>query len=158
MATIKNRMARILVVDDDQDVINLLVESLSRMGCQAVVAYGGREGLERFKEGDFQMVVTDLNMPDLDGMELMAKVKEIDKQVPVLVVTGHATIDMAVKAIKKGAYDFISKPFDMKALEMIITYALTRKMPFRRLGMFLGLTLALMVAVPILLRPWIALL
>ena len=95
------------------------------------------------------MVIADLKMPDMDGIELMEAVKAIDKKVVVLVITGYGTIDTAVATIKAGAYDFISKPFDLEALEVIINRALERHSLFRRLGMFRGLTLALIVSVPI---------
>ena len=141
--------ARILVVDDDRELADMLAEYLEKLGYEAKAAYGGREGLDCFKDGDFQMVIVDLKMPDMDGMELMEAVKSIDRKVMVLVITGYGTIDSAVGAIKAGAYDFISKPFDLESLEVIINRALERHKLFRRLGMFRGLTLALIVSVPI---------
>ncbi|MBW1698682.1 MAG: response regulator [Deltaproteobacteria bacterium] len=141
--------ARILVVDDDRGLADMLVEYLSKFGYRAAAAYGGHEGLKRFKDDGFQIVIADLKMPDMDGMELMEKVKAIDRHVMVLVITGYGTIDAAVKAIKAGAYDFISKPLEFKALEVIIERALEHHTLFRRLGMFRGLTLALIVSVPL---------
>jgi len=141
--------ARILVIDDDREVANVLVSYLTRMGYEASAAYLGAEGIERFESGDFQMVITDMKMPDMDGMEVLSTVKSIDKNAVVLVITGYATIDSAVEAIKAGAYDFISKPVDLKALEVIVNRALERHTLFRRLGMFRGLTLALIVSVPV---------
>ena len=140
--------SRILVVDDDRDLANLLAEYLCRHGYDAVAEYGGKEGLERFKQGDFQLVITDLMMPEMNGMELMDAVKAVDKKVVVVVITGYGTIDAAVEAIQKGAYDFISKPFEYPALQLIINRALERHSLFRRLGMFRGLTLALILSVP----------
>jgi len=141
--------ARILVVDDDRNIANILVEYITKMGYGAEAAYFGNEGIERFKSGNFHMVITDMKMPDMDGMEVLDAVKSIDKNVAVVLITGYPTIDRAVEAIKAGAYDFISKPFDFKALEVVINRALERHTLFRRLGMFRGLTLALIISVPV---------
>lgn len=149
MAGLAEEKVRIIVVDDDRSLADMLVEHLSRLGYRAVATYGGEEGLSCFKEGDFQMVITDLKMPGMDGMELMKEVKAIDKDAVVLVVTGYGTIEKAVEAIKLGAYDFISKPFDLNSLDVIIPRALERHTLSRRLGIFRGLTLALIISVPV---------
>jgi len=99
--------ANILVVDDDKVLADNLVEYLSKLGYQASQAYGGREALTMFEQGDFQLVITDLKMPEMDGMELLDAVKELDGRVIVMVITGYGSIESAVTAIKKGAYDFI---------------------------------------------------
>jgi DNA-binding NtrC family response regulator len=144
-----NEKAHILIIDDDRSVADILVEFLTNRGHGAAAAYSGAQGLERFRSGSFQMVITDMKMPDMDGLEVLSAVKSIDKNTVVLVITGYATIDSAVEAIKAGAYDFISKPVDLKSLEVIINRALERHTLFRRLGMFRGLTLALIVSVPV---------
>jgi len=149
MASIKDGEHRILVVDDDKMLADTLVDSLSVLGYQAVAAYGGLGGLERFKSGVFQMVIADLKMPELDGMELLKAIKGIDSKAVVLMITGYGSIDTAVTAIKNGAYDFISKPFDLEALEVIIKRALERHTLIKRLGIFRGLTLALIISVPV---------
>jgi DNA-binding NtrC family response regulator len=140
--------ARILVVDDDKDLADNLVEYLSKLGYQASPAYGGREGLTMFEQGDFQLVITDLKMPEMDGMELLNAVSRLDSRVMVTVITGYGTIESAVEAIKKGAYDFIPKPFKMEELEIIVKRALERHTLLRQLGIFRGLTLALIISVP----------
>ena len=153
MTSTKNVEERILVVDDNKEIADNMVDFLSKFGYRASAAYGGVEGLERFKQGDFSIVITDLKMPDLDGMELLKAIKEIDKNVVVLMITGYGSVEKAVAAIREGAYDFIEKPFDLKALEVIVNRAMERHTLFRRLGMFRGLTLALIISVPV----WLAL-
>ncbi|MCK4389237.1 MAG: response regulator [Desulfobacterales bacterium] len=143
------RNARILVVDDDKEFADLLVEYLSNLGYWAKAAYTGREGIDRFKKGGFQLVITDLKMPDVDGMDLLEVVKHWDKQAMVLLMTGYATIDSAVKAIKKGAYDYIAKPVKIEELEVIIERALDRYALSKQLGVFRGLILALIISVPV---------
>jgi len=146
---IAKKEARILVVDDEKQVADVLVDYLSNLGYQTVAAYSGYDALSKFKDGDFQLVITDLKMPERDGMELLEAAKRLDKQVVVVVITGHGTIESAVEAIKKGAYDFISKPFKMEELEIIVNRALERHALFRDLGVFRGLTLALIISVPL---------
>ncbi len=141
--------ARILVVDDDHDLADSLAEYLIKLGYQASPAYGGKEGLDKFQQGDFQLVITDLMMPEMNGMELLEAVKALDSQVMVMVITGYGTIESAVEAIKGGAYDFVPKPFKMDELEVVIGRALERHTLFRRLGVFRGLTLALIISVPL---------
>jgi DNA-binding NtrC family response regulator len=127
---------KILVVDDDRQLADTLQAFITKLGYKAVVAYGGREGLDRFEREDFQLVITDLMMPEMNGIELLETIKEQDHRATVLVVTGYATIESAVDAIKKGAYDFIPKPFNMKELEVIIDRALERYSIFRQIRAF----------------------
>jgi DNA-binding NtrC family response regulator len=148
MVAERNR-ARILVVDDDQLLADNLVEYLRTLGYRATAAYGGRQALDRFEQGDFQLLVTDLMMPEMGGLELLEKVKALDKRVIVMVITGYGTVESAVEAIKKGAYDFVPKPFKMDELEVIIGRALEKHTILKQLGVFRGLTLALLVSIPI---------
>jgi len=140
--------ARILVVDDDKGLADDMVEYLTIYGYQAAAAYGGREAQTMFEREDFQLVITDLKMPEMGGMELLDAVKAQDSRVMVMVITGYSTIESAVTAIKKGAYDFIPKPFQMDELELIVNRALERHTILRQLGVFRGLTLALIISVP----------
>ena len=149
MITKAKKEVRILVVDDDVEVADTVKDFLSDLGYSITKAYGGREALARFQEGDFQLVVTDLKMPEIDGMELLQMVKGIDSKVSVVVITGFGTIEVAVKAIKLGAYDFIQKPLRLKELQIIIERALERYSLARQLGIFKGLTLALLISIPL---------
>ena len=140
---------RILVVDDDKDLADMLVEYLIKLGYDATAAYGGREGLDRIEQEDFQLVILDLQMPEMDGMEVLQVIKSRDSRVVVLMITGYGTIETAVAAIKAGAYDFIQKPVDLKTLDVIVSRSLERHTLSRQLGIFRGLTLALLISVPI---------
>jgi DNA-binding NtrC family response regulator len=140
--------ANTLIVEDDKVLADNLVDYLSSLGYLAVPEYGGREGLRRFEQGDFQLVITDLKMPEMDGMELLDAVSRLDSRVIVMVITGYSTIESAVAALKKGAYDYIPKPFQMEELEVIVNRALERHTLFTQLGVFRGLTLALIISVP----------
>jgi len=142
------RDIKILVVDDQQQVADTVVEIMSRAGYSATAAYGGMEAVKRFQEGDYQLVITDLKMPEVNGMDLLKTIKGIDAKVPVIVVTGYGTVKKAVEAIKIGAYDFIEKPVDRDKLELIVERALERYDLSKQLSVFKGLTLALLISIP----------
>ena len=137
------------MVDDDRQLADMLVEYLVKMGYEAAAAYGGREGLARFEQGDFKFVILDLKMPDMGGMEVLEAIKSIDSQVVVMVLSGFGTIESAVSAIKKGAYDFIPKPIELNALETILSRAQEKHAFSRQLKRFKGLILALVALVPL---------
>jgi DNA-binding NtrC family response regulator len=142
------KAAKILVVDDDRHLADNLVEYLQKLGYQAVAAYGGKEGIERFEKETFHLVITDLMMPEVGGLEVLEAVKTLDSRAIVLVITGYGTIQSAVSAIKEGAYDFVPKPFKMSELEVIIARAIQHHSLFKQLGVFKGLSIGLMISVP----------
>ncbi|MBN2125199.1 MAG: response regulator [Deltaproteobacteria bacterium] len=119
--------ARILVVDDDKHLADNLAEYLAKLGYRVVAAYGGPDALDRFRDGDFHLVVTDFMMPDIDGISLLERMKGINREVIVILITGYGTVDSAVRALKKGAHDFIQKPFKMEKLGKIIARALAEQ-------------------------------
>jgi two-component system sensor histidine kinase/response regulator len=151
--TVDKQKSKILVVDDDRSLADNLVEYLSKLGYQATAAYGGREAVSRFEAENFHLVVTDLMMPEMGGLEVLEAVKALDARVLVLVITGYGTIESAVEAIRKGAYDFVPKPFKMNELEVIIGRALERRALFKQLDVFRGLSIGLLISVPF----WMAL-
>ena len=145
---------KILVVDDDRQLADTLTEFLLKLGYQAATAYGGREGLELFEQGNFQLLITDLMMPKMDGMELLAEVKKQDRLAVVLVITGVGTVESAVDAMNKGAYDFIPKPVKLAELGVIIERAMERYEIFRKMRVFrrmffsmLSLSIALLLLI-----------
>lgn len=118
------RIGKILVVDDDKQVADLVTEYLSSIGYDAVSAYGGSDALDLIQEDEFHLIITDMRMPGMSGLELLESVKAIDRRIIVILITAFSTIDAAVKAIKEGAFDFISKPFDLDALKEIVDRAM----------------------------------
>jgi DNA-binding NtrC family response regulator len=140
---------RILVVDDDKDLADTLVEYLTKLGYQAFPAYGGREGLNKFEQDGFQLIITDLVMPEMDGMNLLEEVKRRDSEATVIIITGHGSIELAVEAIKRGAYDFITKPFEINTMNVIVNRAMERHSILRRLRVFRVLSLALVISIPV---------
>ncbi len=117
----------ILVVDDDADMRAWVKEDLEHEGFVVETAAGGRPGVERVKAGGIDLVVTDVKMPDLDGLDLLREVREVDPSPFVIVVTGFGSIDTAIRAVKLGAYDYITKPFKIDQLLLSIDKALAER-------------------------------
>lgn len=112
-------MPAILIIDDEKSIRKTLTEILSYEGYKIDEAGDGEEGLKKFKEKTYDLVLCDIKMPKLDGIEFLEKAKQIDADVPIIVISGHGNIETAVEAVKKGAYDYISKPPDLN--RMLIT-------------------------------------
>jgi two-component system response regulator AtoC len=117
-------MARVLIVDDERRMRRVLQILLEQMGLESVAAANGEEALERFGAEKIDVVLTDLKMPGMSGVDLLAKLRAVDPDVPVIVLTAHGTVQTAVAAMKQGAFDYILKPFDVQAIELVIRNAL----------------------------------
>ena len=116
-------MSNILIIDDEKAIRKTLSEILSYEGYKIEEASDGEEGLKKFKEKAFDVVLCDIKMPKLDGLEFLDKARESNPDVPVIMISGHGTIETAVEAVKKGAYDYISKPPDLNRLLITIRNA-----------------------------------
>lgn len=119
-------MANILVIDDEKSIRNTLQEILEYEGHKVALATNGPEGLEIFDKSSLDIVLCDIKMPDMDGIEVLEKLMEKSTDVAVIMISGHGNIDTAVEAIKKGAYDFIEKPLDLNRLLVTIRNAMER--------------------------------
>jgi DNA-binding NtrC family response regulator len=122
-----SRQANILVIDDEATMRDSCRQALSRDKNRVVVTENGQKGLGFLEKESFDLVILDLKMPGLSGMEVLEKIKEADPKAVVIVITGYATIESAVEAIKKGAYDFIPKPFTPDTLRVIVKRALEKR-------------------------------
>ncbi len=119
--------ARILVIDDDQDMCAACQRILSRQGLLVDTATRGEEGLRRIESDGYDVVLLDVMMPDANGIDLLAPIRARDPHLVCVVVTCLATTDVAVRAIKEGAYDFITKPFTPDDLLLVVRQALERR-------------------------------
>jgi len=119
-------MADILIIDDEKAIRKTLTEILSFEGYKLDEASDGEEGLKKFKEKAFDLVLCDIKMPKLDGIEFLQKASEINPDIPIIMISGHGNIETAVEAVKKGAYDYISKPPDLNRLLITIRNAMER--------------------------------
>lgn len=121
----------ILIVDDEQNMRVALFEALSRNGHEVAVAENGRMALEMIARNPPDLVVTDIKMPGMDGLELLRQVKALRPELPVVIMTGFATVDTAVEAMKQGAFDYLLKPFPVEVIEETVArvFALARRLP-----------------------------
>ncbi|MBQ3658265.1 MAG: sigma-54-dependent Fis family transcriptional regulator [Bacteroidales bacterium] len=120
-------MAKILIIDDERAIRNTLKDILSYEDHDVELAQDGFEGLEKLEAGKFDIVLCDIKMPKMDGLEVLEKIMEKNREIPVVMISGHGTVDTAVEAIKKGAYDFIEKPLDLNRLLVVIKNATEKK-------------------------------
>ncbi len=114
----------ILLVDDDKNFLRVLTYHIQEFGFRASPASSAREALERITEEKVDLVITDLKMPEMDGLQLLAEIRKLDTELPVIVLTAHGSIDKAVEAIKGGAFDFLTKPFEKEEIRQSIANAL----------------------------------
>jgi two-component system, NtrC family, nitrogen regulation response regulator NtrX len=119
-------MATILIIDDERAIRKTLAEILGFEGYKIEEAADGEEGLKKFQSATFDVVLCDIKMPKLDGIEFLTKATEINPDVPVIMISGHGNIETAVEAVKKGAFDYISKPPDLNRLLITIRNAMDK--------------------------------
>ena len=119
-------MSNILIVDDEKAIRKTLGEILSYEGYKMDEAGDGEEALKKFREKAYDVVLCDIKMPKMDGIEFLEKAREANPDVPIIMISGHGTIETAVEAVKKGAYDYISKPPDLNRLLITIRNAMDK--------------------------------
>ncbi len=119
-------MSNILIVDDEKAIRKTLGEILSYEGYKMDEAGDGEEALKKFKEKSYDVVLCDIKMPKMDGIEFLERARESNPDVPIIMISGHGTIETAVEAVKKGAYDYISKPPDLNRLLITIRNAMDK--------------------------------
>jgi len=119
-------MPSILIIDDEKAIRKTLTEILGFEGYKIDEASDGEEGLRKFKEKNYDLILCDIKMPKLDGLEFLEKAKEINGEVPIIIISGHGNIETAVEAVKKGAYDYISKPPDLNRLLITLRNAMDK--------------------------------
>jgi DNA-binding NtrC family response regulator len=131
-----NIKTRILVIDDEKDMLNACGKILDALHYHPVLVNNGKLGIELLAQDEFDLVLCDLFMPEVDGMDILKKANELAPHTPVVIFTAYGTIDRAVTAMKSGAFDFIEKPFEIEHLKVIIEKGLSqRKLYLERLNL-----------------------
>jgi len=120
-------MPSILVIDDKESMRQMLAKTLESEGYEVDVARDGEVGLDKAKEKRFDLVLTDLKLPNMDGLRVLSSFKDLDPEISVIVMTAYGTIETAVQAIKQGAFDFLTKPFDVDHLNVLIQRAFVNR-------------------------------
>jgi len=118
-------MAKVLVVDDEPEAVELLVEFLSSKGYEILTAASGEEALRRVKDDRPHLVLLDIRMPKMNGLEVLKRIREIDAEMGVIMVTAVNEEDVGRQALELGAFDYIVKPLDLKYLERSLWYKIT---------------------------------
>ncbi len=120
-------MAKILIADDEKNIRDGLKKSLGYDGYEVDVAEDGEQAIKKVYDGGIDLVVSDLRMPKKDGGQMLLDILEFDNNIPVIILTGHGNIETAVELMRKGAYDFLTKPLNLDKLSLIIARALENK-------------------------------
>src|SRR5579871_3036424 len=117
---------KVLVIDDEPFHAETVAESLERVGYECVVATSGTDGARLIEQEEFDVIVTDLKMADLDGLAILRKAREVLPEAEVIMITGHGDVKTAVEAIKEGAANYLTKPVDLTELRAIVDKAAER--------------------------------
>ena len=120
-------MAKILAIDDEKSILESLKEILEYEDNEVDLADNGKDGIELFKKNRYDAVFLDIKMPEMDGIEVLEELMNIAEDIPVIMISGHGSIDTAVESIKNGAFDFIEKPLDLNRLLVTLRNAMDKK-------------------------------
>lgn len=119
---------RVLLVDDEEEFISVLSERMETRGIKVDTAASGKEALKKVEEGSYDAIILDLQMPEMDGIETLKRLQSKNPDLQIILLTGYATLEKGIEAVKLGAMDFLEKPADIHKLMEIIKEASNRKM------------------------------
>lgn len=122
---------RVLVADDDEVFLEILAEAVQGAGANAMLAPDGLAALERLSESDFDILITDLNMPRMDGLTLLRQTRVLYPEILCIMITGFGSLESAIEALRLGAYDYIQKPFMVEQVSVTIRNAVERVVVFK---------------------------
>ncbi|MDD2889134.1 MAG: sigma-54 dependent transcriptional regulator [bacterium] len=117
---------KILIIDDEKNILSILSDILKDAGYSVFTAGTGEEGLKILKKEDINLLFLDVRLPDINGIDLLKQIKKEESAVEVIMISGHATIDIAIQATKLGAYDFIEKPLSLERVKIAVTHAMEK--------------------------------
>ncbi|MDP8252991.1 MAG: response regulator [Candidatus Kaelpia aquatica] len=118
---------RILLADDDRGLLDSISDFLSLEDFDVETVNEGQKALSAIKDGNFDLVITDIKMPGLSGLEVLKKAREIDPELPIMIMTGFASLETAIEAVRDGAYEYMTKPFDMEKFLNVVTRAVKQR-------------------------------
>lgn len=152
MAELKNLTKihkRVLVVDDDPAILDILCQYMKIVGLDAVCANSGEAALKVFKKDEFDIVISDIKMANMDGLALLGEIKKIDVGVVFIMITGYPSIETVLEAMKKGATDYLIKPFQFDEIKIKIERALVEKEMNKQLKSNQGIIWSLIISIPV---------
>lgn len=116
----KENKAKILIIDDEVGIGDILQKILVKEGHDVIATTSGREGIKHVRKGGISLIILDIKMAEMDGIEVLEKIHEIDKNIVVIMLTAYATLGTAREAMRLGAYDYITKPFDNEFVKAMV--------------------------------------
>ena len=119
---------KVLIVDDEEDFLEIMAERMTARGMEVVTARSAREAFEKLEKESFDAVILDFMMPEMDGVQALKMLREKKPDLQIILLTGHATVEKGIEAMKLGAMDFLEKPADIEALTEKIKKAQSQKM------------------------------
>jgi len=140
---------RVLVVDDDPDMLDILSQHMKIIGLETVCANSGGSALKEFKKGEFDIVISDIKMASMDGLTLLSEIKRIDHDVLFIIITGYPSIETVLEAMKKGAVDYLVKPFKFDEIKRKIVRALVEKDMNKQLKSNQWIIWSLIISIPV---------
>ena len=147
--SLKKIHKRVLVVDDDSAILDILDQYMKIIGLDVVAVASGEEALAAFKRNQFDIVISDIKMAHMDGLTLLAEIKRMDPEVLFIVITGYPSIETVLEAMKKGATDYLVKPFQFDEIKLKIERALIEKDMNQRIKSNQGMIWALVISIPV---------
>ncbi len=135
-------MEKILLIDDDEGLIHFLRRFFERKGYDVSVSFSGKAAIEKIGVENFDLILLDYKMPDLNGIDILIKIKEFQVKTPVIMMTAYGTTELTIEAMKRGAYDYLLKPFERKELSRIVGEALVVNRQMKELVSFPGPTVS----------------
>ncbi len=149
MAVFTKRPRRILVVDDEETMRALLTDVLNGFGYEVVCASDGKSALQTFRHEHLDLILSDLSMAPMNGLELLDEIRKIDQDIIFIIITGYPSIESSMTAIKKGAMDYITKPFNMDEIRMKLERAFLEQSLRGRIKNIQGIVWALVISIPV---------
>ncbi|HWR97755.1 MAG TPA: response regulator [Candidatus Methanoperedens sp.] len=142
-------MASVLIVDDDESFATALGRIVKELGHTSERAVDGQDGLAKFHEGDFDLVIADLKMPRMNGVEFIRELKRINKDVVVMVITGYSDLTSAVETLTLGAYDYIEKPVSVERFRAALERGLEKRQLVAQLNFSKGMIWMIVLSIPL---------
>ena len=142
-------MSSILIVDDDDSFATALQRIIEEFGHSCTRAVDGQDGLEKFYDGDYDLVIADLKMPRMNGVEFIREAKRMDKDIVALVITGYADLKTAVEALTLGAYDYIEKPVEIEKFKAALDRGLEKRRLVSQTHFARGIVWMVIISIPL---------
>jgi len=142
-------MVKVLVVDDDVVIRDLLSEILSRWGWEVVCVDNGRKGLDKYQEEDFTLLISDVRMPVMDGLTMLENIRVKDKRIPIIIITAYPSVDSAVESLDKGADYYLVKPINMNDLKAKVNKCLEKITIQKKINRLQALNRIILMLLPV---------